>query len=118
MSSLFQMLYKVVHWPPFAGLLLIAATLMAMVFANSALSGQYDLLISTHFSIALGDLKLDKPLLLWINDGLMAIFFFLVGLELKREVLAGQLSDPKNMILPAVGAVGRHGYSCCYLPAI
>lgn len=66
----------------------------------------YDALISLPVIVQVGNFGIDKPLLLWINDGLMAIFFFLVGLELKRECLQGNLSDPKEVALPAVGAFG------------
>jgi NhaA family Na+:H+ antiporter len=89
-----------------AGILLITAAAVAMVLANSPLSGVYDLLISMQIEIRIGLLHIGKPFLLWINDGLMAIFFFLVGLELKREILEGELSRPANLALPAVGAVG------------
>ncbi len=88
------------------GILLFLAAVLAIVFANTPLSYIYDLLLSTPVEIRVGALGIDKPLLLWINDGLMAIFFFLVGLELKREMLEGDLSDPRNIILPAIGAVG------------
>lgn len=88
------------------GILLIVATMLALVFANTNLKGAYQLLLSTPVQIMIGDLNIAKPLLLWINDGLMAVFFFLVGLELKRELLEGELSDPRNIILPAIGAVG------------
>jgi len=63
-------------------------------------------LLDTPVEVRVGALHIAKPLLLWINDGLMAIFFFLVGLELKRELLDGELSDPRNIILPGVGAIG------------
>ncbi|WP_353939465.1 Na+/H+ antiporter NhaA [Saccharophagus degradans] len=88
------------------GILLIVAAALAMLLANSPFYGHYDLLIDTPFIISLGDFALEKPLLLWINDGLMAVFFLLVGLELKRELLDGELSDPRKIALPAVGAIG------------
>lgn len=88
------------------GILLMAAALVALILANSPLAPLYDLLISTPVDIRIGALEVAKPLLLWINDGLMAIFFFLVGLELKRELLEGELSKKENIILPAAGAVG------------
>ena len=89
-----------------SGILLIVATLLAMLCANSFLAPFYDLLLTLPLEIRLGTFSVDKPLLLWINDGLMAIFFFVVGLELKREVLAGELSDPANIVLPGIGAIG------------
>ena len=89
-----------------SGILLVASALVAMAMANSPLGAYYDLLISTPVEVRVGDFGLDKPLILWINDGLMAVFFFLVGLELKREVLEGELSDASQIALPGVGAVG------------
>ena len=89
-----------------SGILLIIATILALIFANTGLSVYYNLLLSTPVEIRIGELIVAKPLLLWINDGLMAVFFFLVGLELKRELIEGELSDKKNIILPGVGAIG------------
>ena len=88
------------------GILLMIAAVLAVLMANTPLNAYYTLLISTPVEIRIGSLEIAKPLLLWINDGLMALFFFLVGLELKREVVEGELSDPKNIILPGIGAVG------------
>lgn len=89
-----------------AGILLIAATIFALVVANSPLNHFYEMLISIPAGLHIGQLSIDKPILLWVNDGLMAAFFFLVGLELKREVLEGQLSNPSNVVLPILGAIG------------
>ena len=89
-----------------SGILLFFATLLAIIAANSPLQSYYALLLDTPVEIRIGELEIAKPLLLWINDGLMAIFFFLVGLELKRELLEGELSNKQNIILPAVGAIG------------
>lgn len=89
-----------------SGILLVIAAVVAMVVANSPLAPIYDALIDLPVEVRIGALEIAKPLLLWINDGLMAVFFFLVGLELKREVLEGQLSDPKEIVLPALGAFG------------
>lgn len=88
------------------GILLIFATILALIFSNTSLDRFYTLLLSTPLEIHLGQLVIAKPLLLWINDGLMAVFFFLIGLELKRELLEGELSNKKNIILPGVGAIG------------
>ena len=93
-------------WKSAGGVLLIVSALMAMVFANTPLKIYYQLLLSTPVEVRVGSLELAKPLLLWINDGLMAVFFFLVGLELKRELLEGELADKRNIILPGVGAIG------------
>lgn len=89
-----------------SGILLIVAAVLALVLENSPLSWFYDALLSTPVEIRIGELHLDKPLLLWINDGLMAVFFMLIGLEVKREFLEGELSGPDQIILPGVGAVG------------
>lgn len=88
------------------GIALMCAAAFALVLANTPLSVYYDLLISTPVEVRVADLEIAKPLLLWINDGLMAIFFFLVGLELKRELVEGELSKPDRIVLPAIGALG------------
>ena len=88
------------------GIILMFSAVLAMVLANSPLQGLYALFLDTPVEIKLGGLEIAKPLLLWINDGLMAVFFFLVGLELKRELVEGELSDPRNIILPGIGAIG------------
>ena len=89
-----------------AGLLLMFAALVAIVCANSPLQSLYALFLDVPVEIRVGPLEIAKPLLLWINDGLMAVFFFLVGLELKRELVEGELSERKNVVLPGVGAIG------------
>ena len=88
------------------GVLLLFTAIMALIIANSPLNEFYKGLIGTPVSVQVGSLVIAKPLLLWINDGLMAIFFFLIGLEIKREVLDGQLSNPANIVLPGLGAIG------------
>ena len=82
------------------------SALAAMIVANSALSGLYESVLGANFSILINGEGLSKPLILWINDGLMAIFFFLIGLELKREILEGKLKNPSDIILPGVAAIG------------
>jgi NhaA family Na+:H+ antiporter len=89
-----------------AGIVLMAAAALALIAANSPLSSYYDLFVDTPVEIRIGAFEIAKPLLLWVNDGLMAVFFFLVGLEVKREVLEGELSRPSNVMLPLIGAVG------------
>ena len=88
------------------GVILILASVLAILMANSSLEPYYQLLLSTPVEIRVGAGEIAKPLLLWINDGLMAVFFFLVGLELKRELVEGELADKRNIILPGVGAIG------------
>jgi len=88
------------------GIVLVIAAAIAMVMINSPLEWLYDALLSTPVQVSVGALHLEKPALLWINDGLMAVFFLLVGLEVKREVLEGDLSRPDQIILPGLGAVG------------
>jgi NhaA family Na+:H+ antiporter len=89
-----------------SGILLVVAGALAMVAANTMLAGPYEALFSTQFKIQLGTFALDKPLGVWINDLLMAIFFLLVGLEIKREVVMGELSDRAKVALPTVAALG------------
>jgi Na+:H+ antiporter, NhaA family len=88
------------------GISLIIATLFAMVFANSPLSPMYSAFLDTPVIVSIGKLEIAKPLLLWINDGLMAVFFFMVGLEIKREVIEGNLNSLSKVSLPAFAAVG------------
>ena len=88
------------------GIVLMGAAVLAIIVANSGAAGLYQLFIETPVEIRVGALQIAKPLFLWVNDGLMAIFFFLVGLELKREILEGELSRAADIMLPAVGAVG------------
>ena len=88
------------------GAILLLAAVVAIAISNSPLAWLYDALLNTPVTVRVGALVLDKPLLLWINDGMMAIFFFLVGLELKKELLTGDLSSVERAILPAIGAIG------------
>jgi Na+:H+ antiporter, NhaA family len=89
-----------------SGVVLMLAAALALMLANSPFAGFYDLLLGVRGSVRIGDFGIEKPLLLWINDGLMAIFFLLVGVEIKRELLAGELSDRSRAILPAAAALG------------
>ncbi|MXO50331.1 Na+/H+ antiporter NhaA [Erythrobacter gaetbuli] len=88
------------------GIVLIFAALLALAVANSPLLGGYQDLLDTGVVVGIGSFVIDKPLLLWINDGLMAVFFFLVGLEVKREIFEGQLSSWDKASLPLVAAIG------------
>ncbi|MEP1537117.1 MAG: Na+/H+ antiporter NhaA [Paracoccaceae bacterium] len=88
------------------GILLMAAALAAMIIANSGLAPAYEAFLNAQFSVLLNGEGLSKPAILWINDGLMAVFFFLIGLELKREMLEGKLKNPRDVALPGIAAVG------------
>ena len=88
------------------GLLLMASVVAAMVVANSPLGPTYEAVLGTYLKISIGETGLGKPLILWINDGLMAVFFFLIGLELKRELIDGKLKNPRDVLLPGMAALG------------
>jgi NhaA family Na+:H+ antiporter len=92
--------------PAAAGILLVACALLALIVANSPLIELYEGLLAIPFAVRAGPLEIDKPLLLWINDGLMAIFFMHVGLEIKRELVQGELSTWDQASLPVIGALG------------
>lgn len=87
-------------------IVLILATLAALVFANSVLAATYQNFLDLPVQVRFGDFEINKPLVLWINDGLMAIFFFLVGLEIKAEMVEGALSSRDKALLPMIGAIG------------
>jgi NhaA family Na+:H+ antiporter len=89
-----------------SSILLIASAVLAIILANSRLSDVYFGFLDTTLSISLGDFSLAKPIILWINDGLMAIFFFVIGLEIKRELMAGELQSIKKSALPIIAAIG------------
>lgn len=89
-----------------AGILLVTAALMAIAVANSPLSAIYTSLLNLPIAITIDDFAINKPMVLWINDGLMAWFFLLIGLEIKREVVEGELSSPDKVALPLIAAIG------------
>ncbi|QWX84885.1 Na+/H+ antiporter NhaA [Cellulophaga sp. HaHaR_3_176] len=97
---------KFVKIEGFSGILLLMSTIIALVWANSGFGDSYAALWNYKIGIASEGFELKKPLLLWINDGLMAIFFFLIGLEIKREVLIGELNSIKKLAFPLFGALG------------
>jgi NhaA family Na+:H+ antiporter len=88
------------------GIVLFGAAMVAMVVANSGLSDLYDVFMHLPVAVQIGGYSIDKTLLHWVNDGLMAVFFFFIGLEVKREVLMGELSDASQIVLPALAAFG------------
>ena len=98
---------KVFTYRSCGGTFLVLAACLALILANGAGSDAYHGFLSTQLSVVLdGNVGIDKPVLLWINDGLMAIFFLLVGLEIKREVLEGELSSRKKALMPGIAAIG------------
>lgn len=88
------------------GIILLIATILALIFQNGILSQFYNEILDSHLMVGFREFQFSKPLLLWINDGLMVIFFFVVGLELKKEVREGELSKPSQIALPTIGALG------------
>ncbi len=101
-----RFLSDILHSKTAPGILLCVTTALALIFVNSPLREFYDVFKNLPVVIQAGAFIIDKPLLLWINDGLMAIFFLLIGLEVKRELIEGHLSSKDNAILPVVAAIG------------
>ena len=95
---------KIIEHESFGGMLLVATAALAMLLANSALQAFYFDILNTPVVVAVGEYSLQKPLLLWVNDGLMALFFLVVGLEIKREVLEGHLASRDQIMLPGIAA--------------
>lgn len=95
-----------IHRQTTTGLVLMGTTLIALILANSPLASWYLQVIETYGSVTLGDWTLRMSLHHWVNDGLMALFFFVVGLELKRELLVGELAQPRQAALPIAAAIG------------
>lgn len=101
----------VIKWKQFiktdasSGIILVLAALLALIMANSFFSERYNAFLEFPVSIVLGTFAISKPLVLWINDGLMAIFFFVVGLEIRRELFYGELSQPNQVVLPFLAAI-------------
>ncbi len=95
-----------IHRQTTSGLLLMGTAVLALVLANGPLASAYEHFVHTLISLGIGSWKLEMSLHHWINDGLMALFFFVVGLELKREMLVGELAKPRNAALPIAAAVG------------
>ena len=89
-----------------SGVLLFAATIIAVVWANSPFGDSYQAVWGYELGVKMTNFELVKPVILWINDGLMALFFFLIGLEIKRELSVGELNAPKKAIFPLFAAIG------------
>jgi len=106
MTSVWPRLQGLFRHEAAGGVILMIAAAAALLLDNSPLDWLYDSMLATPVVVQLGALMIDKPLLLWINDGLMAVFFFLVGLEIKRELLEGRLSTWNQAALPVLAAVG------------
>lgn len=104
--SLFSALSRLLRGDAAGGILLLLAAALAMVVANSSLAPAYNALLDVRLSVLVEGHGLSKPLILWINDGLMAVFFFLIGLELKREMVEGKLKNPRDVVLPGMAALG------------
>jgi len=98
-----------------SSVLLLAATAIALIWANSNIAETYHSFWHTKISLDFGEFHISKSLVHWINDGLMALFFFTVGLEIKRELLVGELASPKKALLPVIAAVGGDVGSRSYL---
>lgn len=101
-----------------AGLILIAAAALALGIANSSLSSGYLEMLNLRIAFFMGDFSIDKPALLWINDGLMALFFFLIALEVKREVMVGQFRDKQAALFPLVAAIGGMAIPALFFVAL
>ncbi len=105
-ESVLSPLQRFIHYEASSGILLCFVTIIALGWANSPFSESYATIWQTPLMVGFGEAVLEKPLLKWINDGLMAIFFFVVGLEIKREILVGELSEPRQIVLPLAAAFG------------
>jgi len=102
----FKTLREFIKLEASGGVVLFIAAILALIIDNTSWHQYYEAFFKLHFSVQIGDMKLSKPLQMWINDGLMTIFFLLVGLEIKREMFEGELSSFSKAALPAFAAVG------------
>jgi Na+:H+ antiporter, NhaA family len=102
----FTPLTRFINQSTASGIVLFSAAIAVFILSNSFLSAPFNAIWETRVGFSFGSFTLYKPLLLWINDGLMSMFFFVVGLELKREMVAGELSNPRDAVLPIVAGVG------------
>ena len=97
---------RFMHLQASGGIVLLTATTLALILANTSLAADYGAFWNRTFTIGVSGASLSYPLWYWINDGLMAIFFFVIGLEIKRELIWGELRDRRNVVLPAIAALG------------
>jgi NhaA family Na+:H+ antiporter len=104
-TKLFDTILRLLKHEAAGGVILMLTAVWAMIVANSFLSGPYLAYLQAEVSVTVNGVGVAKPWLLWINDGLMAVFFFLVGLELKREIMEGKLKNPRDIVLPGLAAV-------------
>lgn len=105
-TQLLSPFQKFIRLQSASGILLLLTTIIAMVWANSPFADSYSDFWNYEIGFSADSINLNKPLLLWVNDGLMAIFFFLIGLEIKREFLIGELNSTKKVMFPLFGALG------------
>ena len=94
------------HIESASGIVLLVCTAIALILANSSYADAYAAFWNQELRFAIEDFVLAYPLWDWVNDGLMPIFFFVIGLEIKRELVVGELSDPKKVVLPVAAAIG------------
>jgi len=106
MNNTLTKLKNLVYNEAFGGILLIICTLFALLVQNSSYSVYYSEFLNLNVGFSIGEFTLNKPFLLWINDGLISIFFFAIGLELKKEFVQGDFRNPKNITLPFIAALG------------
>jgi NhaA family Na+:H+ antiporter len=105
-DKLLKPIERFLHVEAASGIVLLGCTLIALGLANSPVSADYQAFWKTHVSIQVGSFVMDHGLYHWVNDGLMAIFFFVIGLEVKREIVIGELRDARRAALPIAGAIG------------
>ncbi|QPJ66318.1 MAG: Na+/H+ antiporter NhaA [Candidatus Nitrohelix vancouverensis] len=105
-DSVLSPLEDFIHRETTSAILLMVCAVLALILANSGWNESYHHLLKSYFSVGFENFSLSMSIHHWINDGLMAMFFFVVGLELKREILVGELSDPKQALLPIIAAIG------------
>ena len=109
---------RLIHHDAIGGILLVSMAALALCIANSPVSHLYSSFLDIPVSLSIGSFAIDKPLLLWINDGLMAVYFFLIGLEVKREILDGQLRSKDQIILPGIAATAGIAFPAMFFLAL